>query len=392
METSFGKAISAGFDLYAVLRTNFMAVKISGDFKKTTRNGVEMKTQTQEANAYKRLPNIISQDATGSSGSHSDEAVGGRAQTGPILTMQLGLFDLGRERAHQSGTTKALATDISSLEDHARAMARETHRDKYDPSQNAHDRIIESEYQKVLTDRTEIEEAFPHAAANLRDAEYKVAKTPKAGPQPSISQLLVAAAILAIAVSVAPTIHDSVFHTLDDLLAWFLALICSGFIGALITWAILSGRRTVWTWVGMVAGMVMGVGLGIVRLSSATDPSERWLAIGLTALEIGVVILLEWFALGLRHSEAQWEAKHIAEQEAIDCRENTRAELQRLQSEITEFNRKIAEHIRYVEDRHNRNINIAELEAAAVKAILDGYNAGIAENRGRARGVVRRAQ
>ena len=315
-----------------------------------------------------------------------------RSVSGPILEMQTGLFALGLNRARQSGTTEPRPDDIRSLEPHARAMARETYRDKFDPKQNVHDRMMESEYQKLLSDRSAAEDTERHAAANVRDAEDNLARTPKAGSKPTVHPLLVVAAILVIAVTVAPTIHDFLFHTLDDLLAWFLAFVNSGFVGALIAWAILSGRRTAWRWLGMASGIAMGLGLGILRLSSARETSEVLFAIGFTTVEIGVVVLLEWFALGLHHSEVQWNLRLTPELEAIAHRDNAHAELSRCQARIKELNQAVSEKILYVEDRHNRNFNVTELEAVAVKAVLDGYNAGIAENIGRVRGVARRIE
>ena len=50
-----------------------------------------------------------------------------------------------------------------------------------------------------------------------------------------------------------------------------------------------------------------------------------------------------------------------------------------------EVDRKIAVHIDYVEDRDLRHVNLAELIAAAVQAVLDGYNEGLAINIGRVR-------
>ena len=47
---------------------------------------------------------------------------------GAILAMQSGLFRLAYQRALASGTTVAKPDDIQALEDHARAMARETFR------------------------------------------------------------------------------------------------------------------------------------------------------------------------------------------------------------------------------------------------------------------------
>src|SRR5207244_3587503 len=117
---------------------------------------------------------------------------------------------------------------------------------------HAHDRIRQNDFESDVNQRNEAQQGESHARANLREAEIKLARTPKAGEQPSANPWLVAAFITAITITVAPTFHDFVFHTLaDDLLAWFASLASAGFVATMLTLTILSGRRTAWTWVGM---------------------------------------------------------------------------------------------------------------------------------------------
>lgn len=113
-------------------------------------------------------------------------------------------------------------------------------------------------------------------------------------------------------------------------------------------------------------------------------------ALGLTIVEIAAVLLLEWLASGLRTRDAEWAMRHAAESEATGARDAAQAELTRWQARLRELNETITRQIAHVEDRHNRHVHIAELEAVGIKAVLDGYNAGIAENIGRIRGIPRR--
>lgn len=340
-------------------------------------------------------PDQDNDDGTNGGQGHSRpnplEGVLSAFERGSILAMQTGLWHHGRNRAVQSGTTEPTPDDIRALEDHARAMARETYRDRFDPSANAHDAMHQAEYDRTIRQRKESEKVEQHAAANLRDAETNLARTPKAGNKPSASPVLVAAFIVAITLTVAPTVHDSIFHTLgDDLLAWFFSSLCAAFVGAMLTLAILSGRRTSWTWVGVGAGVILGLGLGAIRIAAAEVAGEVIFALGLTTVEIAAVLLLEWLASGLRESEAVWDVQHAAESQAIAHVDAAKTDLTRWQTRIKELGDAIASKIAFVEDRHNRNIHIAELEAVAIKAVLDGYNSGISGTIGRIRGVTRR--
>lgn len=329
----------------------------------------------------------------GSRPPNSLEDVVGKTETSSILEMQTGLFRHGHNRAHESGTTEPRNEDIRALEDHARAMAKETYRDRYDPVKHAHDAMHHAEYQRAVAKRDEAETTEQHAAANLRDTERDLAKAPKAGPRPAANRPLVATFIVTFALSIAPTLHDSVFHTIpDDLLAWFASLVSAAFVGGMLTLAILGGRRTTMRWIGVTAGVILGLGLGAVRLSTAQGAGEVLFAIGLTVFEIAVVLLLEWMANGLRTGEAEWLPRHREETEALAARDAAQADFDRRQADVKQLNDAIAGKIAHVEDRHNRHINIGELEAVAIKAVLDGYNAAITENIGRIRGVARRAK
>jgi hypothetical protein len=312
---------------------------------------------------------------------------------GSVFEMQTGLWNHGRKRAIQSGTTTPLPEDIRALEDHARAIARDTYRDRYDPSQNVHDAMHEAEYKKLLLQRDEAEKGEQHSIAKLRDAEDNLAKTPKAGPKPTINPKEVVAFIVAITITVAPTLHDSVFQTLgDDLLIWFAASFSGACIAAMLTWSILGGRRSPWRWIGVAAGVILGLGLGAIRLASAQGLGEIAFAIGLTIMEIAIILLLESEACGLRTAEVAWVTINDGEVKAIVLLDTAHADLKRWQCRLKELNDAIAEKIAFVEDRHNRNIHITELEVLAVKAVLDGYNAGTSENIGRVRGVSRRVE
>jgi hypothetical protein len=106
-------------------------------------------------------------------------------------------------------------------------------------------------------------------------------------------------------------------------------------------------------------------------------------------VEISAVLLMEWLASGLRVREDEWQVIKRAEDAAVALRDAALADLERRQTRAHEVSDAIGRKIAYVEDRSHRNLHLPELEAVAVKAVLDGYNAGLAENVGRLRGARR---
>ena len=74
-------------------------------------------------------------------------------------------------------------------------------------------------------------------------------------------------------------------------------------MAALLTLAMITGRRSIVRWVGVAAGIGVGIALAVIRLSTAENAGECMFAVGLTIFEIAAVLLLEWVASGLRDTE-----------------------------------------------------------------------------------------
>ena len=307
-----------------------------------------------------------------------------------ILEMKTGLYAHGRNRALLSGASKPVVEDQKALEEHARAMARETYRDRFDPAQHPHDKARHDEYQHKLAQRSDVQQGLAHAIARLRDADVDLAKAPKAEEKPTANPWLLAASVIAITLSVAPTLHDRFFFTLgDDLLAWMVSAVGGGFVAALLTLAIITGRRSVTRWVGLAAGVGVGIALGVIRLSTAESSAEWLFAFGLTIFEVAAVLLLEWTATGLRETEDKWTQAKKVQDESMQLHDAAQINVSRWTSRLEDINQAVREHIAYVENRSAHNLQVSELEDVAVKAVLDGYNAGISENIGRILGVWR---
>jgi len=194
--------------------------------------------------------------------------------------------------------------------------------------------------------------------------------------------------VVGIAATIAPTVHDALFSTLeDDVLAWFFSLAGAGFLAAVVVWAILgsigaTGRRTAANWVGLAAGITISIGLGLFRLSSAGEIQEIVFAVALTLIEVGLVVLAEWVAAGLREHFREWKTRRDSRDLAEAALSAAKGEHERRLHYVATLNERVNRHIEYVEDLDLRNVNLQELIAQAVKAVLDGYNDGIAYNHG----------
>jgi hypothetical protein len=317
---------------------------------------------------------------------------GQEEMSGVILKMQKDLFTHGKQRAIARGTLEPHDEDVQALESHASAIAREAHRDVYDPTQHAHDQLLDNEYNKKLADRADAEQAEKYASAALREREEEAAQA-QAGTAPAEHSLaLPIAAVIAIMITVAPTLHDFVFIMTDEFMSWMLSLLSGLFLGLLITLMILgdvdaSGRRTTTNWIGLSAGIFMSLALGALRVKGAKDSGDYIFAAAMTVLELGIVIGLEGIAKSRRAARQDWAGHKAVADQANARLEMAQTNLERWKDRLRELNNAINGHINYVEEREFRYLRIDEIEATALKAVRDGYQAGVAENRGRILGI-----
>lgn len=312
-----------------------------------------------------------------------------------VIKMHSDLVDYGRKRAELSRDVEANLNDLRSLEEHAEAMANEAYREPYDPENNEEHKLREAEYQKLNGIRPEVELALSYAEADtakLVDEASKVQSNMKA---PMAQQVLMVSAVAGLALTIAPTLHDYVFITMkDDILNWAISLLSATVYGVFITWGLLDsddegGRRTARNKMGFAGGIVVPVGLGILRAANAVGLAEILFAVALTIVEVGIVVLLEARAASLRVAYQDWAAQQAAFQDVTTRLEQARSHFLGCNRKLEEINEAIDSHIRLVTELTLRNYNIEKVKADAVKAVRDGYFDGLAINRGYLRGVRR---
>ena len=316
----------------------------------------------------------------------------------PHTRREVEVFELGRSRALESGAVEPQEHDIRAMENHAGAVARETHEERYDPETNPHDAAREAEHLKVVKDRLKVEETLKFADAELREMEKALSKKAAAGAKPAPHPALVVVATVVIALTMAPTFADRFLSLVsDDILRMLGAGTLGLVLGGLLTGFILfghgsRGERPTISFLACGAGLLLALACGGIRLSGATESSEVLFAVFLTIMESAGVVLLEVKASSLRQELGSWGERKALEDLAIRERDGAKQERDRLKSLVEEANRKIGEHIRYVGSRKPRFASVEEAIAAAVKQVTDGYFSGIAENRGFLMGAKRRVQ
>lgn len=298
----------------------------------------------------------------------------------PILDLQ----ERGRIRALESGVVEPQERDLDQLSEYARSAATYVARPGFDPAGSLQDGMREALYQKNLSELKRDEEMLRIATAQSREASEAAARKRAAvGQRADLPLVAMIAAICVLAISVAPTLHDFIFHTLpDDILNWFLSLGVSALLGVMLAWGLFSSSAAR-SRAPMAVGIVISVGLGILRLSAAETLREVVFTIGLTLMEIGVVLFLDWRAGIYNTAIDSWTARTTAAAEAEAFSTVQGQEVARLAGEQQRLTGLITDHLDYLARREELMLDATAREQVYIQAVRDSYLQVVAENRGR---------
>ena len=313
---------------------------------------------------------------------------------GVVLSVQSGLVEDGRQFALKSGATASRAEDLQVVREHADAVACDATRPKYDPTQNAHDKVIEDEYQKLMRDREDEELGLKHSRVTLAERKSEAARArAQVPPEPAEPSLLLrAAAVVALAATIAPAAHDFLWVMDNEPISWFLSLITGLVFGILIALLILadnhdSERRSLTNWTGVGGGIGVGVALFLLRVKGADDNEQVLFGLATSVLEIAIVVFLESLAISRRSAQRKRLPLEAIAKEAEGSAAVQEGEVAQRKAAVDGINMQIDEHAAYVEERHLRATNLNEIRETARKAAEAGYLKGISENRGKLVGV-----
>jgi len=311
-----------------------------------------------------------------------------------FMRLQAGLYDHGYDRAVTSGALEPEQIVIQALKEHATAMAEETYQRAFDPLANIDDKYREEDYLRNLKELNELILGIKHAKAELNRREDESARLKTQVPkEPEFPVFVACFGTAVIALTVAPTFHDTVFASFGNDMAWGSGLLTGMVWGGFVTYSILDGGRDSadkQTWMnnaGLIAAIGMGVALGIIRLLNAVDFTDYLAAIGFSLLEIFVALELDAVARKYHARYAEYVEKSTEAGQLNGLAASAKKALDGRISDSEKLEGKVRNYRTYVSERELRANHKSELIASAVKAVLDGYDAGIRHNRGKILGI-----
>lgn len=311
-------------------------------------------------------------------------------------------YNMGNKRALEE---RALEVDLKALQpalEHMSSIAKQTYRLEFNVSSGQlSDQLRAEQNEKNKIDLKETELMKKHSGADLAEKERDLARMPPLGKPPAPpSWLLQAAALSVISFTVAVPLHDRVFTFDSEFWSWFGSVIVGGFCGKFIVSSILynpeghidSVTADKRNWVGLIAGLVLGIAFFAARLQGSDSQDGDWVtvgmfALGMTLLEIAIVISLHGIAERYRKGMHKWRQEERAVGQLSATMEVARKHFETCQLRCKELEGTIEEHIQYVDERQVRHDLNKEIEAVVVNAYTHGYSDGVASNRGGIIGV-----
>lgn len=285
------------------------------------------------------------------------------------------------------GNDAVLAEDLAAIDCYAPAFAARVHGPEFDPGAHHHDRLREERYN---ADRHDLERTFRPAAdlagARVLNLEHELASRNKGLSKPELDEWIAPTAIVVLLLTIAPTFHDQFFITLgDEILAWLASLVSAAFVGGFVVWSLLgstevtSGRGAL-TWVGLLGGVGIGVGLGILRAAYATTISEYVFAAALTLTEISAVVAVEFVASHMREKFHAWHEQEEALSPVRAELELARHAKAQCDAKRDEAERRCDAHVSHVEMRHARHHQTQDITLAVKGAAERAYRDRVASN------------
>jgi hypothetical protein len=306
-----------------------------------------------------------------------------------FLSIEKGICDLGWKRGIDSGDVAPDSETEATMKAHARAMAEAAYRANFDPIESAHDKSRQEEFEKCRAEIIDAEQALKNEKSKLKETENNASKaTAKVAVKPEFPTAIVVVAIPLITLTVAFTLYDSFVSSLGFILALTFSLLTGLCWGAFVSYLILhnytseENERGWANWIGLAAGVGMALGLGFIRYSQSSA-EFFWLVIGLTTVEIFIVIGLEFFARQYRRSSLDYYKRAVVAGEAQSEADTVKAEIARRKDRVSELQNKIDDHIQYLDERDLRAKHKEQLIESAEKAYIDGYRGACDYNKGK---------
>lgn len=303
------------------------------------------------------------------------------------------LYQEGYKFARDSKAIKEEDQHQTVLSVRAKAAVGELELGPFSPDNNPADKETLNKKERLEGDRKEVKEQLRWAEGELLDVRKAAVGVPaSAAARPDEPAALVILSAVFLGIPLMPTAFDFWAPT-DPLLHWSSAVLISLFIGLPVAKLLFyvpparSRDSSHMAWVGLLIAIGVAFGFGAIRVSLA---GSYWMAGGLTALELFIILAIEIVARRYRYSVQEWDEQEEAHRKATDLVQLQAARVEELQNRLDDIQAgaETIEEELYI--RHLLATHPEQVKESFAGSILAGYAHGIAENKAEYEAHVRR--
>jgi hypothetical protein len=317
--------------------------------------------------------------------SRDDPAALGSSR-GTTTTFRTGEYETARDHAHKTGEERPNMNTLQVLEDRAEAGAHENGAAPFDQIKNRSDAEMVFQLQEERDEASRLENVITNfdEPECIRRADDR-AKCEPISPKPTDAASHFILGATSVAFTFFWTIQallSEVFENIQE--SSVISGITSFIIGLFLALAIDDSEKNSdgggRSWWAIIAGILLGLGLGIVRYSFAADDIAKMSSIGLFVAEVGIVLLLHILTSKRRAARE----KHLRTSGAVELCDRRLSISERTMSEHKAkkdaCEHKIETILEKIKAREHAHHQVDRLADAARKATREGYYAGIADN------------
>lgn len=292
--------------------------------------------------------------------------------------------------------SKAIDEDeghIRVLTVRAKAAVGELEFGPFDPDNNPADRETLNKKGRLEDDRKEVREQLRRSEGELLDVKKAAVNFPApAASRPDEPAALIILSAVFLGIPLMPTAFDF-WAPPDPVLHWTSAVLISLFIGVPVAKLLFyvpparSKESSHIALVGLFFALGVAVGFGAIRVALG---GSYWMAGGLTALELFIILAIEIVAKRYRHAVQEWDEQEEAHRKAANLAELQGGRVEELQKRLDDIQAatETIEEELYI--RHLLATQPDRVKESFAGSIVAGYSHGIAENKAGYEAYVRR--
>ncbi|MFA5127824.1 MAG: hypothetical protein WC457_02340 [Patescibacteria group bacterium] len=269
----------------------------------------------------------------------------------------------------------------------------------FDVEKSDHDHARNAKCERAKAKREKLSEEREAAKRETKERKEGLAEygEPTPEPIPPIVDVVIGTAV--IAATLAISIHDVFFvGRLRGAAAWLASAIVGVACGGMVSWGLVAtyeanAYNKKAQKIALAAGIIFSIALFLIRLVAGSSFTALMLSVGLSAVELAIVLWLNVTGRGLENQYLAFREDNEEYMRRVNFLAAAQQNLEKIEVELAEEEQVIHEHEQHLFEREDAAAQAETLteavekvaEAAAIAAIMENANQMRGRKRSRSR-------